>query len=843
MNSIKLIILKLTFIFIALKSTFSQNRAIEDGFDLLEDGELIVASDFGVLSNDRFGEGTIRSILSREPENGTISLFSDGSFKYKPNPNFNGEDSFAYSFESQPSSIEFTVDQSRSDVDFSAELTAIGISQTRSDNSSLEGSLQVELTPSDSPFEKIRISGGTLTLSDDVNLRYRFLLFVTAEVSADGGDINLDLIEPGEESSVSANGSFSQTGNDFKITGSAEVNASLDLGVTDGPQSIDTNIEDIDLEGRITDSGQVLTLNLPVSFQGSFDISGNTIDLDLNGTVVATAPKPRSIMSNVAEVILEVDATNDAPNLFPDYYVVENGNVTGDFTSNDFDVDGDPIIPIIESSPKKGSITSSDLGKFSYSPDLGVSGIDSFIYSVPNTTGNVSRALFSNESEWKYLDNGRNPPVDWNKANSNDQIWNKTGQAPLGYGLPSLNTVINFGPSANNKYVTTYFRRDFTIRSPSSIDSFVIDIDRTDSCALYVNGVEVYRDENLIKNANFRTLASNDLLDEDKNISIAVPISTLQDGNNSISIELHKSSRSSNEFKFDLSAVAIIPPFTEIISSGELWKYSSNDNPPSDLWTSIDFDDNSWINALSPLGYGEDYINGNISFGNDPNNKPITAFFRKEFQFTGNDNIVAAKVVLRKDDGVAVYLNGQEIARDNLREDSNHLTFADESISGVAELESTEFIFDSTMLIEGGNVLAAEVHQSSRSSSDLLFDLKLLVSSEKVSEFVYIQIPGEEPVDTDGDGYNDSTELYFGSSSKNKESVPKFESKIVRDSNDIKLLFPGRKGMVYQLQISNDLESWLTLEKLIIGNGSILSEEIPILDSNSNYYRILSQVN
>ena len=252
MNSIKLIIFKLTFIFIALKSTFAQNRAVEDGFDLLEDGELVVTSDFGVLSNDRFGEGTIRSILSREPENGTISLFSDGSFKYKPNPNFNGEDSFAYSFESQPSSIEFTVDQSRSDVDFSAELTAIGISQTRSDNSSLEGSLQVELTPSDSPFEKIRISGGTLTLSDDVNLRYRFLLFVTAEVSADGGDINLDLIEPGEESSVSANGSFSQKGNDFKITGSAEVNASLDLGVPDGPQSIDTNIEDIDLEGRIT---------------------------------------------------------------------------------------------------------------------------------------------------------------------------------------------------------------------------------------------------------------------------------------------------------------------------------------------------------------------------------------------------------------------------------------------------------------------------------------------------------------------------------------------------------------------------------------------------------------
>ena len=124
-----------------------------------------------------------------------------------------------------------------------------------------------------------------------------------------------------------------------------------------------------------------------------------------------------------------------------------------------------------------------------------------------------------------------------------------------------------------------------------------------------------------------------------------------------------------------------------------------------------------------------------------------------------------------------------------------------------------------------------------------MFDLKLLVSAEKVSEFVYIQIPGEEPVDTDGDGYNDSTELYFGSSSNNKESVPKFESKIIRDSNDIKLLFPGKKGMTYQLQISNDLESWITLEKLIIGNGSILSEEIPILDASSNYYRVITQIN
>ena len=31
----------------------------------------------------------------------------------------------------------------------------------------------------------------------------------------------------------------------------------------------------------------------------------------------------------------------------------------------------------------------------------------------------------------------------------------------------------------------------------------------------------------------------------------------------------------------------------------------------------LDFDDSSWTNALSPLGYGEDGISGVIDFGDD----------------------------------------------------------------------------------------------------------------------------------------------------------------------------------------------------------------------------------
>ena len=49
--------------------TFAQNiRAIEDGFDLLEDGELIVDSEFGVLSNDVLGAGSAVAILKSDPK-------------------------------------------------------------------------------------------------------------------------------------------------------------------------------------------------------------------------------------------------------------------------------------------------------------------------------------------------------------------------------------------------------------------------------------------------------------------------------------------------------------------------------------------------------------------------------------------------------------------------------------------------------------------------------------------------------------------------------------------------------------------------------------------------------
>ena len=201
--------------------------------------------------------------------------------------------------------------------------------------------------------------------------------------------------------------------------------------------------------------------------------------------------------------------------------------------------------------------------------------------------------------------------------------------------------------------------------------------------------------------------------------------------------------------------------------------------------------------------------------------------------------MVASKIALQKDDGVAVYLNGVEIARDNLQPNATHTTFAENDVLGSDELQSKEYFFDSALLREGENVIAAEVHQIDRVSSDLYFDLNLLVSSKTIREFVYIQIPEEEAVDSDGDGYNDSTEMFFGSLKNSRESVPEFETKVKRFSDDINIMFPGKEGDIYQFQISYNLKDWISLKKLIIGEGKVITETVPYSGVDKVFYRII----
>ena len=89
------------------------------------------------------------------------------------------------------------------------------------------------------------------------------------------------------------------------------------------------------------------------------------------------------------------------------------------------------------------------------------------------------------------------------------------------------------------------------------------------------------------------------------------------------------------------------------------------------------------------------------------------------------ESIASLTLSLKRDDGAVVYLNGTEVARDNMAE--GDVTF--ETLStGAADDGNNfhDFMIASSHLEEGNNVLAVQVHQVSEGSSDLSFDLKLV---------------------------------------------------------------------------------------------------------------------
>src|SRR4030095_8339818 len=70
--------------------------------------------------------------------------------------------------------------------------------------------------------------------------------------------------------------------------------------------------------------------------------------------------------------------------------------------------------------------------------------------------------LLSTGAGWKYLDNGSGQQTPWRMLGFDDAGWSN-GAAQLGYGDGDERTVVSFGTNSGAKYITTWFRRAFTI--------------------------------------------------------------------------------------------------------------------------------------------------------------------------------------------------------------------------------------------------------------------------------------------------------------------------------------------------------------------------------------------
>jgi hypothetical protein len=166
-------------------------------------------------------------------------------------------------------------------------------------------------------------------------------------------------------------------------------------------------------------------------------------------------------------------------------------------------------------------------------------------------------------AEWKYLDDGSNQETAWRALTFDDSKW-KSGKAQLGYNDGDETTVVGYGNDAQRKFITTYFRKTFTVVDVRSVTALTLKVVRDDGIVVYLNGQPepVMRDNMPEEEPNYLTPASGAIggADESAWIEKDVDPAKLREGTNVIAVEIHQSSGSSTDISFDLQLDALAFP-------------------------------------------------------------------------------------------------------------------------------------------------------------------------------------------------------------------------------------------------------------------------------------------
>ena len=168
-----------------------------------------------------------------------------------------------------------------------------------------------------------------------------------------------------------------------------------------------------------------------------------------------------------------------------------------------------------------------------------------------------------------------------------------------------------------------------------------------------------------------------------------------------------------------------------LVPKQSVWRYLDNGSNQGTGWRLSGFNDSAWASGPAELGYGDGGERTVVSFGPDAGNRYITTYFRHTFTVEHAWQVSELTLNLLRDDGAIIYLNGQEIRRDNLPDGAvDYRTPGSPNVGGADEWTFFPLKIDPAgRLVDGTNVLAVEVHQSSGGSSDVSFDLEVIATT------------------------------------------------------------------------------------------------------------------
>jgi len=236
---------------------------------------------------------------------------------------------------------------------------------------------------------------------------------------------------------------------------------------------------------------------------------------------------------------------------------------------------------------------------------------------------------------------------------------------------------------------------------------------------------------NELQSANTNTIA-----DEDGEYSDWIEL--YNSGNSSVNLKNYGlSDNPSNPLKWKFPAVIMNPgEYLIVFTSGKdrktivnhyetaiyynnIWKYFVGTSEPLSTWKTTVFNDGAWNSGAGGIGYGDG--DDNTVIGNT-----ISLYLRKTFNIIDTTHIAEAVFHMDFDDGFVAYINGVEIARNNVTGNPpSYLQGAASSREALAYQGGLplSFVIDkqllSSALVPGNNILAIQVHNTDFFSSDL----------------------------------------------------------------------------------------------------------------------------
>ncbi len=188
------------------------------------------------------------------------------------------------------------------------------------------------------------------------------------------------------------------------------------------------------------------------------------------------------------------------------------------------------------------------------------------------------------------------------------------------------------------------------------------------------------------------------------------------------------------------SQLADVDHWEMVIIEGQEWNYQPGTSVFSPEWNIPGFDDSSWLQGASGIGYGD----GDDQTIIDP---AISLYMRQKFDLIDTSKIAALVYYMDYDDAFVAYLNGEEIARSNISGNPPQYNSLASSLheallyNGISpeEFQINNELIKSTIR-EGENVLAVQVHNFTAGSSDMTA-IPFLAVGVKDTSRTYLNTP------------------------------------------------------------------------------------------------------